>query len=156
MKGRKCRPLSCFILCSPYYIQNMVLSSACNHLHRALYGISGNGTDAPACRALIEMQMQRTAETGHVGTAGVRGREGGMKWDVRIDIHILGIKQTDSGELLYSTESSAQCSAETQSSEMGVRVEGRLKREEMHVYIQLIHLIVQQKLTHHCKAIICQ
>ena len=33
---------------------------------------------------------------------------------------------------------------------------GRSKREETHVYIQLIHFIVQQKLTEHCKAIILQ
>ena len=33
---------------------------------------------------------------------------------------------------------------------------GRSKREEIYVYIQLIHFIVQQKLTQHCKAIIFQ
>ena len=34
--------------------------------------------------------------------------------------------------------------------------EGEVKRERIHVYIQLIHFIVQQKLTQHCKAIILQ
>ena len=31
---------------------------------------------------------------------------------------------------------------------------GRLKRKGIYVYIQLIHIVVQQKLTQHCKAII--
>ena len=31
---------------------------------------------------------------------------------------------------------------------------GRPKREGTHVYIQLIHAVVKQKLTLHCKAII--
>ena len=35
-------------------------------------------------------------------------------------------------------------------------VGGRLKREGIYVYIQLIHLVVQQKLTPHCKVIILQ
>ena len=35
-------------------------------------------------------------------------------------------------------------------------VEGRLKREGTHVYLRLIHVVVQQKLTQHCKAIILQ
>ena len=33
---------------------------------------------------------------------------------------------------------------------------GRLTREGTRVYIQLIHTVVQQKLTQHCKAIIFQ
>ena len=33
---------------------------------------------------------------------------------------------------------------------------GRAKREGLYVYIELIHFIVQQKLTQHCKAIILQ
>ena len=36
----------------------------------------------------------------------------------------------------------------------GGGVQGRLKREGIHVYIWLIHFIVQQKLAQHCKAII--
>ena len=35
-----------------------------------------------------------------------------------------------------------------------VVVGGRSKRERIYVYIWLIHVIVQQKLTQHCKAII--
>ena len=33
---------------------------------------------------------------------------------------------------------------------------GRLKREEIYVYVWLSHFVVQQKLTQHCKAIIFQ
>ena len=33
---------------------------------------------------------------------------------------------------------------------------GRLKREGMHVYLQLNNVVVLQKTTHHCKAIIFQ
>ena len=35
-------------------------------------------------------------------------------------------------------------------------VGGRLKREGIYVYIWLIHVAVQKKLTQHCKAIIFQ
>ena len=31
---------------------------------------------------------------------------------------------------------------------------GRLKREGMYLYLPLIHTVVQQKLTQHCKAVI--
>ena len=34
--------------------------------------------------------------------------------------------------------------------------EGELKREEIYVYLWLIHVVVQQKATQHCKAIILQ
>ena len=35
-------------------------------------------------------------------------------------------------------------------------VGGRSNRDRIYVYIELIHFIVQQKLTQHCKAIILQ
>ena len=38
----------------------------------------------------------------------------------------------------------------------GGGVGGRSKREGIYVNIELIHFTVQQKLTHHCKAIILQ
>ena len=34
--------------------------------------------------------------------------------------------------------------------------EGKLKREGIYVYIQLIPVVIQQKLMQHCKAIILQ
>ena len=35
-------------------------------------------------------------------------------------------------------------------------LEGRLKKEGIYVYMWLIHVVVQWKLTQHCKAIIFQ
>ena len=35
-------------------------------------------------------------------------------------------------------------------------VGGRLKRQEMYVYLWLMHVVVQQKLTQHCKEIVLQ
>ena len=55
-----------------------------------------------------------------------------------------------SGKLLYSTESSGQCSVMTQRGAMGVQWEGG-SREGIYVYIQLIHTVVRQKVTQHCK-----
>ena len=60
------------------------------------------------------------------------------------------VKQLASGKLLYSTESSVQCSVINQKHGM-VGVGGRCKREGLYVCLQLIHFIVQQKLTQHCK-----
>ena len=37
---------------------------------------------------------------------------------------------------------------------MGTGMGGRLRREGMYVYIQLIHIVVQKKLAQHCKAVI--
>ena len=39
---------------------------------------------------------------------------------------------------------------------MGGGVGGRLKRKEIYVYLWLIHVVVQQKLAQHCKAIVLQ
>ena len=38
----------------------------------------------------------------------------------------------------------------------GLGVGGRPEREGMYVHLQLIHFVVQQKLTQHCKAVILQ
>ena len=35
------------------------------------------------------------------------------------------------------------------------RVGGRLKRQGTYIYLQLINVVVQQKLIQHCKAIMC-
>ena len=83
---------------------------------------------------------------------GHGGEEGsGMNWEIQIDMYtLLCVKQIASGNLLYNTGSSAQCSVMTQMDRVGGG------REGIYVYIQLIHLIVQQKLTQHCKATILQ
>ena len=58
-------------------------------------------------------------------------------------------------KLLYSTGSSARCSVMTQMGRMGGGVGGKLKSERINVYMYVIHMVIQQKLTH-CKAIIPQ
>ena len=94
-------------------------------------------------------------ENGHVDTGGEG--EGGMNWEIGFNINTLPcVKQIASGNLLYSTGNSAQCSVTTQIRGMGPGVGGRSKREGIYVYIQLIHLIVQRKLTQHCEAILLQ
>ena len=74
------------------------------------------------------------------------------------------IKQIDGGNLLYGTESSAWCSVVNQRGGQG-RVQGPRETEicmyvRMYVYecvyTQLIHAVVQQKLTQHCKETIPQ
>ena len=73
-------------------------------------GIQKNGTDEPICRAGIETQTQRM-------DMWTRGREGagGMNWEIRFDINrVPCVKQIASGNLLYSTGSSAQCSVMAQ------------------------------------------
>ena len=53
--------------------------------------------------------------------------EGELNWESKIDIHTLPcIKQIASEKLLYSTESSAQCSEMTWRGKMGAGVGGRL------------------------------
>ena len=52
--------------------------------------------------------------------------------------------------------SSAQCSVMTQRGGMGKALGRRLKKDGIYVYIQLIHSVVQQKLTQHCKATMLQ
>ena len=66
------------------------------------------------------------------------------------------IKQIASGKLPYNTGSSAQRSVEgcTVEGSDGKGVGRRFKR--IYVYLQLTRVIVQQKPTQHCKAIILQ
>ena len=63
-----------------------------------------------------------------------------------------------SGKLLHSTGRSARCFVDNLE---GWEREGGREAQEggdmgIYVYIQLIHFVVQQKLTQHCKAIILQ
>ena len=61
--------------------------------------------DEPICRAGIETQ----------GTDVWTRGWGGMNWEIRIDVHVLPcVKQIASGNLLYSTGSSVQCSVMTE------------------------------------------
>ena len=59
-----------------------------------------------------------------------------------------------SGKLLFSTGSSAWCCDDLEGSDGGNGVERRTKRVGIYVFTWLIHFVVQQKLTQHCKAII--
>ena len=82
------------------------------------------------------------------------GRGSGMNWEIGIDIYTLPcVRQVASGNLLYSTGSTVRCSVVTY---MGGMVGRGSKREGIYVYIKLIHFVVQQKLTQHCKTSIPQ
>ena len=83
--------------------------------------------------------------------------EGGMNWEIRIAMQTLPCVNIQLvGTVLFSTESSAWYYVMTQMGGMGCRMGGRSKREEICVYIQLIHFFVQQNLTQYCKAIVLQ
>ena len=63
-----------------------------------------------------------------------------MNWETGIDVCAPPfVKQIASGNVLYSTGSSAWCSVVTSMGGMGVGVGGRSKREGIYVYISLIH-----------------
>ena len=79
-----------------------------------------------------------------------------MSWESSADIRTLPcVKYLANGKLLDSTGSSAPCSVMTWRNGMG-SVGGRLNKEKIYVYIWLIHVVVQQKLTQPCGAIILQ
>ena len=82
------------------------------------------------CRAGIEMLTQRTG-----GWTRSREGEGGMNWEVRIDIYTLPcVKSIVSGNLLYSTGSSTQCSVMTHMGGMGGWEGGPRGRGYMYTY----------------------
>ena len=81
--------------------------------------------------------------------------EGGMNWECSIKTYVLpSVKQRASGTL-HNTGSSNQCSETSWRGGMAGEG-GRPKREVMYVYLWMIHAIVWQKPTQHCKAIIRQ
>ena len=83
-------------------------------------------------------------------------RDGGAWWAA-----VYGVAQSrtrlkrlsSSRKLLYNIGSSTRCSVMTQRGRMGER-DGRLGREWIYIHIYLIHIVIQQKLTQHCKATI--
>ena len=91
-------------------------------------------------------------------TCGHRGEgEGGTNCKNSIEIYALPFaKQIASGRLRYSPGSSAQCSVKTWSGGWESAVGGRLKRGGMYVNLQLIHIVVWQKLTQHYTAFLLQ
>ena len=97
--------------------------------------------DESVCRAEIENR--------HVSTEGVEGK---MYWDTGTDLNTLPcVKLIAGGNLQYCAGSSAQCSTITWMGGM----EGN-GRTQICVYTELSHFIVEQILTHHCKATIFQ
>ena len=79
-----------------------------------------------------------------------------MNWETGIDINtLLCVKQTACGKLLYSTGSSAWCSVVTERGGKEGGLGRRSKRQGIYVYRELIHFVVEQKLTHY-KTIIHQ
>ena len=96
-------------------------------------------------------------ENGLVDMAGEC--EGGtMNWESSVETYSSPcVKQIASEKLLDKPGSSARRSVMTQRSRMvGGEVGGRFKREEIYVYLWLIHVVVRQKPIQHCKAIILQ
>ena len=71
-----------------------------------------------------------------------------------------GEESAESGVDIYTLRAGSCCVAQGAqlSAEMaqGRGWGGRLKREGTYVYIQQIYVVVRQKLTQHCKAIILQ
>ena len=84
-------------------------------------------------------------ENGHVDTVG-KG-EGGMNWEIRFDINRLPcVKQIASGNVLYSTGSSAQCSVMTQM--WGEKGEGGPReRDYRHTYADSLHCTAETNTT---------
>lgn len=70
------------------------------------------------------------------GCSDTKREGGGMNYEMRIHIYLLlCIKQTASGKLLYSMESSAQYSVLTQRGGMGGGLERNLReRESVYAY----------------------
>ena len=73
-----------------------------------------------------------------------------MNWEIGIDIDTLltlWLKSTTNENLLYSRGDSVPC---------GDQKGRKFRKEGTRVYVWLMHFAVQQKLTQHCKATICQ
>ena len=82
--------------------------------------------------------------------------EGGMNSESSTGMHTLACaKHIGGGKLLlYKNLRLVLCVDLEGGMEGGVG--GKLKREGIYVYLRLIHVAVQQKLTQHCKIIILQ
>ena len=85
----------------------------------------------------------------------VEDGEGGMSWESGADVYELPRVKWIASRSCCGAQASARCSVTTQG-EMGGVVGGRLKRQGICVYLWLIHVVVQWKLTQHCGAIILQ
>ena len=119
------------------------------HISMRVYEIWKNGTDEPIYRPGIKMQMKRT----DLWTQ--RGRRG---WNEVREEHWHACT-TMCEQLMWSccTTQGAQLHALWWPRRAGwVVSEREVRREGIYVYLQLSHVVVQQKSTQHCKAIILQ
>ena len=83
--------------------------------------------------------------------------ESGMNWESSIETYTLTcVKQTVNGKLLYNTGSSNPVLCDNLEGWMGWGVGGTFKKEGAHVDLWPIHVVVWEKPTHHCNAIILQ
>ena len=81
-----------------------------------------------------------------------------LHWEAGSSPLVLCVKQVAHGKLLYNPGRSAHHSSKTrlEGRDWGRGVGGRPKREGTYVYLQLIHPVLWQKPTQHCKAILLQ
>ena len=94
---------------------------------------------------LFTRHGQRRRHTGWTCEHGVGGQEFRTHWESSTDTYTRPRAEwRASGKWPYGTVSSVKCSVMTQGVEWGC-VGGRLKREGLNVYIQLIHFVEQQK-----------
>ena len=113
-------------------------------------GIQKNGTDETICKA-GQRHRRREQTCGHGG--GEREWDELGDWDWHIHTTMCKIDSQWEPAVQHRELSSLLCD-DLDGWDGGGG--GRSKREGIQVYIQLIHFIVQQKLTQHCKAILLQ
>ena len=110
-------------------------------------------------RKLVLMNLLAGQEQRHRCREQLCGHSGGRRWDklrgALAHMHTI-MCEIASGKLLDSTGSSDQCFVTSQRGGMGGQMGGRLQREEVRVYLRLVHIVVQQKPTQPCKPIILQ
>ena len=69
-------------------------------------------------------------------------KEGGVNWEIGINIYtLLYIKQKTNKDLLYNTGNSVVCN----------ELYRKKESQKEWICMKLIHFVVQQKLTQHCK-----
>ena len=111
------------------------------HIHR----VWKYGADEPISRAAID--AERT-DCGHRG-----GRRGAKLREQHWHMHITTCRQELAGRCWYHGELS---SALWQPRGVGWGLGGKLKTEGAYVYLWLIHIVLWQKPTQHCKEITLQ
>ena len=128
-------------------IQSGVSQKNKYHVLTHIYEIQKDGIDEPICRAAMEMKTQRTYFWTQEGE-----EEGGSNGENSIGTYTLSYAiQIASGNLLFDSGKSNQCSLTTQRGTMWWEVREKFKREETYVYLWLIYDGTCQKPTQYCK-----